>query len=102
MGKLSDSEGAAIDRAHIELFRKSDNRVPAATAAPDKTGLFSIKDVPPGSYQLRVSSTGFTPSLVPVTVAPGTSLDRSIEVQLNVLGSACTGAKVDKAKSRDH
>jgi len=101
-GNLSDEEGAAINRAHLELVANSTQQIAIKSAAPDKEGHFSLTDVTTGEYQLRISSTGFAPLLIPITVASKASTDDALDVKLSVLGGACSTAKIqqprDKAK----
>jgi uncharacterized surface anchored protein len=99
-GRLTDSEGAVINRAQIELFRVSGDAKAVETATPDKTGHFTIQNASPGEYQLRISSVGFAPLFVPLTVVPAQDSVRSIDVQLSVLGSSCADANVNQKTSR--
>jgi hypothetical protein len=99
-GKLSDKQGAAIDRANIDLVQKSNDQRTMKSVAPDKAGHFAIPDVPPGDYQLRVSSVGFAPLLVPLTVVPKASTDTSIDVQMSILGSSCAEGRTHQPEDR--
>ena len=99
-GKLTDDQGAVIDRAQIDLESKSQDEKDTRTAVPDKTGHFAVTDVAPGDYQLRISSTGFAPFLIPISVAPKAPLGSPLDVRLSILGSTCADAKVNKPKYR--
>jgi hypothetical protein len=93
-GNVTDPEGAAISRANIELFLSKSKDQPARkTVTPDSDGHFTIADVAPGDYQLRISSTGFAPLFIPITVGPKASLDNPLNVKLGILGGACPGSK---------
>jgi hypothetical protein len=93
-GNVTDPEGAAIGRANIELFLSKSKDQPARkTVTPDSDGHFTIAEVAPGDYQLRISSTGFAPLFIPITVGPKASLDNPLNVKLGILGGACPGSK---------
>jgi hypothetical protein len=99
-GKLSDKQGAAIDRANIDLVQKSNDQRTMKSVAPDKAGHFAIPDVPPGDYQWRARSVGFAPLLVPLTVVPKASTDTSIDVQMSILGSSCAEGRTHQPEDR--
>jgi uncharacterized surface anchored protein len=99
-GTVSDPEGAAISRANIALFRsKSKDQVAIKTVTPDSDGHFTISDVAPGDYQLRIGSTGFTPLFVPIKVVPKASIDGPLNLKLGMLGGACPGSKAAQQES---
>src|SRR5690348_14220950 len=58
-GNITDQTGAAVSKAHIVLT----NRATAAQreAEADENGHFHVPDLPPGEYDLKVTSTGFKP-----------------------------------------
>jgi hypothetical protein len=98
-GNVSDPQGAAISRANIDLFlSKPKDQAAIKTARPNSDGHFSMADVAPGDYQLRISSTGFAPLFIPITVGPITvgpksSIDGPLHLKLGMLGGACPGSK---------
>jgi hypothetical protein len=99
-GNVSNPEGAAISRANIELFpSKSKDQAPLKTVTPDSDGRFSMADVAPGDYQLRISSTGFSPLFIPIKVGPGASSDGALHFKLGMLGGACPGSKATPQES---
>ena len=94
-GNVTDPEGAAISRANIELFpSKSKDQAATKAATPNSDGHFSMADVAPGDYQLRISSTGFSPLFIPITVAPKASINGPLHLKLGMLGGACPGSKI--------
>ncbi len=102
-GNVTDPEGAVIGRANIELFRSNSKEQAAIkTATPNSDGHFTIADVAPGDYQLRISSIGFAPLFIPVTVGPKASIDGPLRVKLGILGGACPGSKVAQQESIAH
>jgi hypothetical protein len=95
-GNVTDPEGAAISRANIELFlSKSKDQSAIKTVPPNSDGHFSMADVAPGDYQLRISSTGFAPLFIPVTVGPKASINGPLNLKLGMLGGACPGSKAN-------
>jgi hypothetical protein len=58
-GTARDSSGAAIPSASVELKNASSGDVRRAVTNGD--GFFAIVSVPPGTYNLKVASAGFTP-----------------------------------------
>ena len=65
-GTARDSSGAAIPSASVELKNASSGDVRRAVTNGD--GFFAIVSVPPGTYNLKVASAGFTPLMVKVTI----------------------------------
>ena len=99
-GNVTDPEGAAISRANIDLFpSKSKDQAPVKTVTPDSDGHFSMADVAPGGYQLRISSTGFSPLFIPMKVVPKASSDGALHLKLGMLGGACPGSKAARQES---
>jgi hypothetical protein len=98
-GNVSDPEGAAIGRANIELFLStSKDQAAVKSVTPNNDGHFIIADVAPGDYQLRISSTGFAPLFIPVTVSSKASIDVPLNVKLGILGGACPGSKATQER----
>jgi outer membrane receptor protein involved in Fe transport len=64
-GIVLDQAGAAIAGAKIELTAGG---VSQQSTTTDQSGSFSFKRVPPAQYQIRVTSEGFEPAIVDVTV----------------------------------
>jgi iron complex outermembrane receptor protein len=50
-------------------------------ATSSNIGVFEIKNVPPGTYELGASSVGYLAQKVPVTVSPGSAVTRDIVLQ---------------------
>jgi hypothetical protein len=99
-GNVTDPEGAVIGRANIELFlSKPKDQGPIKSVTPNNDGHFSMADVAPGDYQLRISSTGFAPLFIPVTVGPQASVDGPLNLKLGMLGEACPGSKAAEQES---
>jgi hypothetical protein len=93
-GNVTDPQSAAIGRANIELFlSQSKDQAAMKIVTPNSDGHFTMADVAPGDYQLRISSTGFAPLFIPITVGPKSSIDGPLHLKLGMLGGACPGSK---------
>jgi hypothetical protein len=93
-GNVTDPQGAAIGRANIELFlSNSKDQAALKTATPDSDGHFTMADVAPGDYQLRISSTGFAPLFISIKVGLKASADGPLNLKLGMLGGACPNSK---------
>jgi hypothetical protein len=57
-GQIADKSGAAVVGAHVRLAL--DGQSAAQEAVADNNGQFTFANVPPGPFQLTVSSPGFT------------------------------------------
>ena len=55
-GKITDSDGAALQGAEVQLVSRAGGRVSART---DAEGLFVFRDIAPGNYIIEISSPGF-------------------------------------------
>ncbi|MDT5294800.1 MAG: hypothetical protein QOJ76_1680, partial [Acidobacteriota bacterium] len=77
-GVVQDQTGAAIVGAKVELS----GGVPPQSVTTDQTGGFRFTRIPFAKYQLRVSSDGFEPATVEVTVGaqPAAPLSISLAV----------------------
>jgi hypothetical protein len=76
-GIVRDQTGAAIVGAKVEL---SGGGVPPQSATTDQSGGFRFTRVPPAKYQLQVSSEGFEPATVEVTVGAQPTAPLSISL----------------------
>jgi hypothetical protein len=78
-GIVLDQTGAAIAGAKVELIS---GNISQQSVTTDQSGGFTFKRIPPAQYQVRVSSEGFEPLTVDVTVGsqPLAPLRISLEV----------------------
>jgi hypothetical protein len=66
------SEGRSLVGAVIALFRQDDSGAIISLTKSDQRGLYSLNDITPGSYSLRVSRYGYQVLNSPsVTIGPG-------------------------------
>ncbi len=56
-GQVADPNGAVIPGAQLELI--SNDRATSLKSVSDESGRYSFRNVPPGSYQLKVTASGF-------------------------------------------
>src|SRR5437588_11280621 len=56
-GTVTDQSGAGVPKAHISLINKATTVEKEAYA--DENGHYTITDVPPGTYDLKVAASGF-------------------------------------------
>src|SRR5690349_1242241 len=80
-GSVTDQTGAGVPKAHVVLT----NRATAAQreAEADENGHFHVPDLPPGEYDLKVTSTGFKPLTqtgVVITANTVTNADANMQV----------------------
>src|SRR5262249_31587444 len=70
-GNVSDPQGARIAAAHVALVPTTSAGGPSIEATTDQQGHFTIRNVTPGSYTLRITAEGFETytSAEPITVA---------------------------------
>ena len=71
-GQIADKSGAAIVGAHVKL--SLDGQSPTQViieAVADNDGQFTFTNIPPGSFQLTVSSPGFATQTIPGTLHAG-------------------------------
>lgn len=80
-GTVADPSGAGVPNATVTLTNTSTNQERTATTGPDGAYRFSL--IPPGTYKVRFSASGFKTSeisAVTVNVAETPVLDRTLEV----------------------
>ena len=81
-GTVRDSTGALVPNASISLRNVDTNRTYTSTS--DTSGYYIVPNLPPGSYELKVSATSFEPRVQPgvqLTVGQTATLDVALAVQ---------------------
>src|SRR5436190_527360 len=58
-GTVTDQSGAGVPKAHVTLINRATSVQKEADA--DDSGHYTITDVPPGDYDLKVTASGFKP-----------------------------------------
>src|SRR5260370_23235002 len=62
-GQVRDTSGAVVQGADVQLINDTTNvRNPAKT---NSDGIYSVTDLPPGSYPIQVSKAGFNTIIKP-------------------------------------
>lgn len=81
-GTVRDSTGGAVPNASISLRNVDTNRT--YTSSSDASGYYIVPNLPPGSYELKVTSTSFEPRVqsgIQLTVGQTATLDVGLAVQ---------------------
>src|SRR5215475_1644431 len=81
-GTVRDSTGSVVANASVSLRNPDTNRTYMSTS--DASGYYILPNLPPGSYQLNVTYTGFEPyaqSSIQVRVGQTATLDVTLSVQ---------------------
>ena len=88
-GTVTDQSGAGVPKAHITLVNKSTNVQKEADV--DESGHYTITDVPPGTYDLKVTASGFKPlTQTNLTVAANTVMNGDAKLQVGAVTEQVT------------
>jgi hypothetical protein len=74
-GVIVDHDGAVYEGVQITLIQTVPVETPAKTATSDTNGRFQFTDVPPGPFQLTISSEGFATKVIQGLLHPGESFE---------------------------
>jgi Carboxypeptidase regulatory-like domain len=97
-GVVVDRDGAVYEGAHISLAPTSSaSPTPAMETTSAGNGRFNFADVPPGDFNLTISSNGFATQVVTGTLHPGESL----EAKAIVLMMTAATSEVQVTASRE-
>src|SRR5579864_5779420 len=92
-GQIADKSGAAIVGAHVKLSLDGQSTTQVIVeAVADNDGQFTFTNIPPGSFQLTISSPGFATQTVSGTLHAG-EVDVVPMIQLE-LATAVTEVRV--------
>ena len=79
-GKITDSNGAALKGAEVQLVSRAGGRVSART---DAEGLYVFRDIAPGNYIIEISSPGFAVTTSePVRVEGGQAVTQDFQLSI--------------------
>src|SRR5438105_10288361 len=88
-GTVTDQSGAGVPKAHVTLTNKATNVQKEADA--DESGHYTITDVPPGNYDLKVTASGFKPlTQTNLTVAANTVMNGDAKLQVGAVSEQVT------------
>src|SRR5690348_1501819 len=88
-GTVSDQSGAAVPKAHLTLTNRATG-VARETDA-DENGHYQITDLPPGSYDLKVTGSGFRPlTQTNLSVAANTVTNADSKVEVGAVSEQIT------------
>jgi hypothetical protein len=101
-GVVVNKDGAVYEGALVTLAQATEGSASSALAAvraatTDSNGRFDFADVPPGAFNLTVTSKGFATQLVTGTLHAG----ESYEAKAIVLGMNATTSEVDVTATRE-
>jgi hypothetical protein len=72
-GSVSDRDGAVYQGVHVILAETASSPAAEKNTTTDSNGRFQFSEVPPGPFQLTVSSDGFATQVIPGSLHAGES-----------------------------
>ena len=88
-GTVTDQSGAGVPKAHVTLTNKATNVQKEADA--DESGHYTITDVPPGNYDLKVTASGFKPlTQTNLSVSVNTVTNADVKLQVGAVSEQVT------------
>ena len=88
-GTVSDQSGAAVTKAHVVLTSRATGITRETDV--DENGHFTITDVPPGDYDLKVTAAGFRPlTQTNLIIAANTVTNADAKLQVGALSEQVT------------
>ena len=88
-GTITDQSGAGVARAHVIATNRATNVQREADA--DENGHYLIPDLPPGTYDLSISATGFKPlTQTDLTIATNAITNADARLQVGAVSERVT------------
>lgn len=88
-GTVTDPSGAAVPKAHVTVVNKATSVQKEADT--NENGYYSITDVPPGTYDLTVKTSGFKPlTQTNLVVAANVVTNADVKVQVGAVSEQVT------------
>jgi len=88
-GTVTDQSGAGVPKTHVTLINKATSI--QREADTDESGHYSITDMPPGNYDLKVTASGFKPlTQTNLTVAANTVMNGDAKLQVGAVSEQVT------------
>ena len=88
IGKIKDQNGAGISGAEVSLLHQQ--RTVVATTTSDANGGFTLENVAPGYYEVKVMSSGFTEFRKAVQVSANETKDLAVTLSVNQVSEEVT------------
>ena len=88
-GTITDPSGAGMPKAHVTLINKATSV--QKEAETDESGHYTITDVPPGNYDLKVTASGFKPlTQTNLTVTANAVMNGDAKLQVGAISEQVT------------
>src|SRR5437016_10654155 len=88
-GTVTDQSGAGVPKAHVTLINKATSI--QREADTDDSGHYTITDMPPGNYDLKVTASGFKPlTQTNLTVAANTVMNGDAKLKVGAISEQVT------------
>jgi len=87
-GTVKDASGANVAGAEVSLIH-SQHAVLRALLT-DASGTFAIENIPPGSYEIKVTRAGFSGFRSAIQLTPGATKELSVVLEVNALNEEVT------------
>jgi hypothetical protein len=81
-GAITDEAGAPVPSAEVELLRADTGYLRNTHTESD--GAFSVPEVPPGQYRVRIVAPGFQPHIAAIVI--GSAASSELKVRLQIAG----------------
>ncbi len=92
-GSILTADGSGLPGARVTVLPSTPDALPAAVVVSGERGLYLVRALPPGSFQLRVELPGFeTRTMKNVVLAPDGRLDIDVTLRLAGVREAVTVA----------
>ena len=88
-GLVTDQSGAGVPKAHVTLINKATGVQKEGDT--DESGHYTISDVPPGNYDMKITASGFKPlTQTNLTVAANTVMNGDAKLQVGAVSEQVT------------
>src|SRR2546430_7225654 len=88
-GTVTDQSGAGVPKAHVTLINKATSVQKEADT--DESGHYTITDVQPGNYDLKVTASGFKPlTQTNLSVSVNTVTNADVKLQVGAVSEQVT------------